>query len=248
MTAAAKPELTYQILHTLTARGVSTQPVDITLTQADFEGGSITQAEVVTQLGELVEAQYLTATVSTDPAGAFEVKLQQVAMTNQGITALGNLKRSLGLNVQAPETLSFLEKVMNQAGLDDLYDARDIAEVIFRTMRDVMPNEVADRVAAELNVQVYPTDDRALGKMLAELWRDTNPFVAFLSRIRSPLDIKDETFIFRVQQEGGLQRGISPEAVTSAVFTAIKAELSAERIQEIQQYMPGDIKQMWSRA
>ncbi len=53
--------------------------------------------------------------------------------------------------VPAPEHHSFLEKVAAQAGLADIYDARDITEVVFRTMRDMMTNESIDHVAQELH-------------------------------------------------------------------------------------------------
>ncbi|PSB14246.1 DUF2267 domain-containing protein, partial [filamentous cyanobacterium CCP2] len=44
-------------------------------------------------------------------------------------------------NVIADEHRSFLEKVMVKGGLADLYDARDLTEVVFRVMRDLMTTE-----------------------------------------------------------------------------------------------------------
>ena len=46
---------------------------------------------------------------------------------------------------------TFLETVAVNAGLDSTYDARDIAEVVFRSMRDVMPTDVSNRIAVELD-------------------------------------------------------------------------------------------------
>jgi uncharacterized protein (DUF2267 family) len=151
---------------------------------------------------------------------------------------------------------SFLKKVMVQGELEDLYDARDIAEVVFRTMRDMMPTEVSDRVAAELQGEAisnrYPqgvaTRDKALQNDIADLWRDTNPVVRFLSRLRPPLVIEPETFLLRIRQEAGLSNGVEPEVAIAAVFSAVKAELSQERIDEITEFLPGTIKQMWRRA
>src|SRR5512147_553233 len=63
----------------------------------------------------------------------------------------------------ADEHHSFLEKVMVEAGLADLYDARDISEVVFRTMRDMMTNEAVDHVSEELNSPLIENnDDRTL--------------------------------------------------------------------------------------
>ncbi|NJN57891.1 MAG: DUF2267 domain-containing protein [Leptolyngbyaceae cyanobacterium SL_5_9] len=143
---------------------------------------------------------------------------------------------------------SFLKKVMVQGELEDLYDARDVAEVVFRTMRDMMPTEVSDRVAAELQGEAIATNDKALQNDVADLWRDTNPVVRFLSRLRPPLVIEPETFLFRIRQEAGLPNGVEPEVAIAAVFSAVKAELSQERIDEITGFLPGTIKQMWRRG
>ncbi|MGJ3249767.1 MAG: DUF2267 domain-containing protein [Elainellaceae cyanobacterium] len=143
----------------------------------------------------------------------------------------------------------FLERVKRAAGLEDLYDARDVAEVVFRTMRDVMTTEASDRVASELQGKVMSTGDSGTAECeLAQLWQDTNPVVRALSRVRPPLEIKPETFVFRISQEAGISRGIDPLEVTEAIFSAFKQELSPERIKEISDFMPGDIRQVWRRA
>ncbi len=144
---------------------------------------------------------------------------------------------------------SFLDRVKQAAGLEDLYDARDVAEVVFRTMRDVMTTDASDRVAAELAGKVLSTGDSQMSQCeLAMLWKDTNPFVRFLARLRPPLAIKPETFIFRVSQEAGLSRGIDPIEVVEAVFSALKRELSQARIQEVADFLPGEIRQIWKQA
>lgn len=148
----------------------------------------------------------------------------------------------------ATKDTPFLEKVMLKAGLTDLYDARDITEVVFRTMRDMMTNEAVDRVAEELHEPMEPTTNKPLQKDVEDLWQDTNPLVHFLSRVRPPLIIRDETFLFRVRQEGGLLPGVTPEAAVKAVFSATKDELSQERIQEVAEFLPGVIRQLWETA
>jgi len=150
---------------------------------------------------------------------------------------------------------SFLEKVMAQAGLADLYDARDITEVVFRTMRDMMTNEAVDQVGKELHSPVIENNSdktiytaTPLATEVDDLWKDTNPIVHFLSRVRPPLKISDTTFLFRVKQEAGLPLNTDPEQATKAVFSATKDELSSERIQEIAGFLPGTVRQLWEAA
>lgn len=131
----------------------------------------------------------------------------------------------------------FLEKVMRLAGLPDIYDARDVTLVVFRTMRDLMTTEVADRAAAE-----FTQDD------VAQLWKDTNPIVAFLSRLRPPLTFDSKVFLRRINQEAGLPKAVEPETAVKAVFSATKDELSPERVQEIANFLPDRIQEMWVQA
>lgn len=148
----------------------------------------------------------------------------------------------------ATKDMPFLEKVMLKAELEDIFDARDITEVVFRTMRDMMTNEASDRVEAELHKEAEPTEDKALQNEIAELWKDTNPIVSFLSRIRPPLIIKSDTFLFRINQEASVQQGIEAETVVKAVFSATKDELSEERKKEISGFLPDKIRELWEAA
>lgn len=152
------------------------------------------------------------------------------------------------------EHRSFLEKVMVKAGFADLYDTRDFTEVVFRVMRDLMTTEASDRVEAELHEEALPTKEKALQMEVAELWRDTNPIVGFLSRVRPPwqgpgiFKIDSDRFLFRVANEGGLPPTIEREQAVKAVFSATKDELSSERIQEIASWLPDHVRQLWEEA
>ncbi len=230
-----------QILGRIQQATAEADPVpEIGLTVGNLD---LTQSELVEAIDHLIT----TGLIEVGSQATLEngVLLKQVKLTSAGSERLESDPQR---DVPEPSVVPFLERVRQQAGLEDIYDARDITEVVFRTMRDLMPNQASDRVAEELTVQALPTEDQALGQPVSVLWRDTNPLVALLSRIRQPLVIKPETFLFRVQQEAGLQRGIRPEQVLMAVFSATKMELSPERIQEISACLPDEIRQLWEQA
>ncbi|MDX2240595.1 MAG: DUF2267 domain-containing protein [Leptolyngbyaceae cyanobacterium bins.302] len=160
----------------------------------------------------------------------------------------------------ADEHRSFLEKVMVDGGFADPYDARDFTEIVFRVMRDLMSTEAADRVADELHGEVVQTNEKALQMEVTDLWRDTNPLVGFLSRVRPPwqgpgiFKIDSDRFFFRVANEGGFERGFQHKdadrkQAVKAVFSATKAELSEERIQEVATWLPeGGVRELWQEA
>lgn len=155
---------------------------------------------------------------------------------------------------------SFLEYVMVEGRFADPYDARDFTEVVFRVMRDLMTTEAADRVADELHEEMMPTKEKSLQMEVTDLWKDTNPLVGFLSRVRPPwqgpgiFKIDSDRFFFRVANEGGLRR--DPEGkdahrkqAVKAVFSATKRELSEERIQEVATWLPeSGVRELWEEA
>jgi uncharacterized protein (DUF2267 family) len=161
-------------------------------------------------------------------------------------TNIASLNPSAPILSESERTQSFLEKVKCRAGLEDIYDARDVAEVVFRTLRDLMTTESSDRVTEDLKASIVTgkTDDDSL----IELWQDTNLLVRWLSRVRAPLSIDAETFLFRVRQESGLSQGIPPETAIAAVFAALKEELKPDRVEEIGSFLPVGIRQLWQRA
>ncbi|MGB5967571.1 MAG: DUF2267 domain-containing protein [Spirulinaceae cyanobacterium] len=183
------------------------------------------------------------------------IRFKQAQLTDKGQKILKEMSQNPPESLEkGPSTLMatqntpFLEKIMLRGELEDIYDARDMATVVYRTMRDMMTTEAAGKVASELNKEIEPTADKTLQKEISELWQDENPLVSWLSKIRPPLKINEDTFIFRVEQEGGMPKGTDGEKVIKAVFAATKDELSSERVAEISDFLPGKIKQMWQQA
>ena len=154
----------------------------------------------------------------------------------------------------AQDSMPFLEKVMRAGNLQDIYEARDLSEVVYRTMRDLMPKNTIERVSSELDKPTIYTEDKTLQDGISDLWEDRNPIVSWLSKIRPPfsssgiLGIDEERFITRIEQEGGMPNSTKGETVVKAVFSATKDELSLERIQEIAEFLPGKIKELWNEA
>lgn len=131
---------------------------------------------------------------------------------------------------------AFLEKIMQKVNLPDIYDARDLTIVVFRSLRDLMSTEAAERTAETFD------DER-----IAQLWKDDNPIVAALAKLRPPLKIDTGTFLRRIQQEGGVPKNVTPEAVVIAVFSTVRDELPPERIEEISSFLPDGLKVMWEQ-
>lgn len=150
--------------------------------------------------------------------------------------------------------MPFLEKVMQQGKLTDIYEAKDLSETVYRIMRDLMPKDSIERVESELHKEAISTNDKNLQNEISELWRDRNPLVSWLSKIRPPFQgkapwgIDDKLFITRIENEGGLPRTTNGETIVKAVFSATKDELSQERVEEISSFLPGKIQEMWNQA
>lgn len=224
---------------------------------AEFTGNAYANQEDVPSVIDSKEIDFRIANTfgASDGPLPHLITFKKAAITERGRKLLekmnANLPQSLREGPSLPiysKDMPFLEKVVLKGNLNDLYDARDISEVVFRTMRDMMTNEASDRVADELHQEIEPTKEKALQNEVADLWQDTNPVVRFLSKIRPPLIIKEDTFLFRIRQEASLPQSVSPETAIKAVFSATKDELSPERVQEIASFLPGKIRELWEQA
>lgn len=224
---------------------------------ADFKGNAYANQEDVPDAINLERVNFRVANTLGAPDGPLPhlIVFDKAQLTSKGEKMLEKMETNEPASLYegpvspiATKNTPFLEKVMLKGELEDIFDARDLAEIVFRTMRDLMTTEVSERVAGELHKPAEPTQDKALQDEISTLWQDTNPIVSFLSRVRPPLKFDDETFLFRIRQEGGLQQDVSPEQAVKAIFSATKDELSQERVNEIAGFLPGKIKQLWQQA
>lgn len=140
---------------------------------------------------------------------------------------------------------TFLEKVLNQSELQSDNDAQVATKVVFRILRDLMPTDEIDRISQDLHSQAPKADME-----IADLWNDPNVMVAFFSRI-SPLrqlNISSDTFLLRLSQEAALPEGVKVTGVAQAVFSALQDELPEQKSNEIAQFLPDEIQQLWQQA
>lgn len=225
--------------------------------KAEFTGNAYANQEDVPDALKAKEFDFRIADSFGAPDGPLPhlITFKAAELTEKGRKILGRMEENPpeALNEGpavpiATEDMPFLEKVMIRANLEDVFDARDATEVVYRTMRDMMTKEASDRVAAELHEEMEATEDKALQNEIADLWKDTNPITRWLSRVRPPLEIKSGTFLFRINQEAGLPRAVGAESLIKAVFESTKEELSEERIQEIATFLPDEIRQLWNEA
>ena len=237
--------------------------------EAEFSGNAYANQEDVPDTVNPKEFDFRIASSYTAPDGPLPhlITFKQAKLTDKGRRMLEKmdarppeeLKEGPSVPI-ATKDMPFLEKVMLKSGLEDLFDARDVTEVIYRVMRDLMTTEASERVADELHKEALPTEDKALQMEIADLWEDTNPIVGFLSKIRPPFDknhgpglfnIDDDRFLFRVKNEAPMARtgfDVDREEVVKAVFGATKDELSEERIKEVASFLPGRVRELWEEA
>ncbi len=224
---------------------------------AEFTGNAYANQDDVPSVIDSDEVDFRIANTYGAPDGPLPhlITFKSAKLTEKGVKMLEKMEENPPTSLRegpvvpvATKDMPFLEKIMYKGNLSDVFDARDITEVVFRTMRDMMTNEAVDRVESELHKQAEPTQDKALQNEIADLWKDTNPLVSFLSRIRPPLIIKSDTFLFRISQEASLPQAVEPEMVVKAVFSATKDELSQERVKEIAGFLPDKILELWEQA
>ncbi|MBO3462145.1 MAG: DUF2267 domain-containing protein [Aetokthonos hydrillicola CCALA 1050] len=253
MPISIQRDVVYNLLKNINETGQGKHEVDFSRIESEEPG--LTETDLLGHLDYLNQNEYINADFTNDG------RVHQVEITDQGRQTLQRLEdkahktsekaSSVAIN---EKDLPFLEKVMAKGHISDIFDARDVTEVVFRVMRDLMTTEAADHVESELHKEATHTEDKALQMEIADLWHDTNPIVGLLSRVRPPwqgpgiFKIDSDRFLFRVANEGGLQPDVNREQVVKAVFSATKDELSQERIEEIASWLPDHVRELWEQA
>jgi len=228
---------------------------------AEFTGNAYAEQDDVPSLLEVEEANYRIPDVLGAPDGPLPhlITFKNATLTEKGKAMLKEMEQSPpeamseGPRIPiATKDMPFLEKVQLKAELPDIYDARSITEVVFRAMRDMMPNETIRTVEAELHEPAAESEKKVLQVEVADLWMDTNPIVSFLSQIRPPfnqgsglLEIDSDRFKTRVCKEAGLPNGTDSDRVLKAIFSATKEELPQEIVESVSQWLPGHIQELW---
>jgi uncharacterized protein (DUF2267 family) len=225
---------------------------------ADFSGNAYANQEDVPDLINEPEVDFRLANTFGAPDGPLPhlIKFKRAMLTEKGKKMLERMENNPPKALETGASMAivdkytpFLEKVALKAELPDIFDARDLTNVVYRTMRDLMPKEVSKTVQGELHDEIAENaSNKRLQDEIADLWQDDNPLVAWLSKIRPTLKFDADTFIFRIEQEGGLPRGTTGEKVINAVFSATKEELSADVTKQVAEFLPGKIKDMWETA
>jgi uncharacterized protein (DUF2267 family) len=276
-----REDVTYLLLKKIHDTGTGMH--EVRFNQADLAGRELTPAEFLGHLDYLNQHDYINAEFTGDAYAndvadfinhPEEIKhhiedgilpqlitFKKAELTDKGERMLQKLDKNPPTFLKSGSSIPigdkdmpFLEKVMLKSGLNDIYDARDLTELVYRVMRDLMTTAAADRVEEELHKPIEPTNNKLLAMEIADLWHDTNPIVAFLSRVRPPwqgpgiFKIDSDRFLFRVVNEGGMPANVDREQVVKAVFSATKDELSPERIEEIASWLPDKIRQLWEAA
>ncbi|MEL6580809.1 MAG: DUF2267 domain-containing protein [Cyanobacteria bacterium J06621_12] len=226
---------------------------------ADFSGNAYANQEDVPDLIDEPELDFRVANTFGAPDGPLPhlIKFKKAELTEKGQKMLErmekNLPEALREGASTPivdKCTPFLEKVALKAELSDIFDARDLTNVVYRTMRDLIPNEASEAISSELQGEEIESEasNKRLQDEVSDLWKDDNPLVAWISKVRPPLKFDADTFIFRIEKEGGLPRGTTGEKVINAVFSATKEELSGNVKLQVAEFLPGKVKDMWEAA
>jgi uncharacterized protein (DUF2267 family) len=125
---------------------------------------------------------------------------------------------------------SFYRQVLSAAGRPNLEDTRNVTAAVFHALRDRLTLDEADQEAAQL--------PRPL-KLI--WWRGE-------VEGRRPVKMHQREFYARLRREAGLASEREARIATTAVFAALKAQLSPGEADDILGQLPKDLKTAWEEA
>lgn len=126
------------------------------------------------------------------------------------------------------KTNSWLKDVMAELGWQDRQRAYLALRATLHALRDRLTVDEAAQLAAQLPMLVrgfYYEDWKPAGKPL---------------RMRSR-----EEFLARIEEEFARAAPIDPEQVAHAVFAVLAARISKGEIQDVEQVLPAEIRDLW---
>jgi uncharacterized protein (DUF2267 family) len=132
--------------------------------------------------------------------------------------------------VHGMTTVNFYRRVLAGSGRPSLEDARNVTAAVFHALRDRLTPDEADQAAAQLP------------RPLKLLWwcREVEG--------RRPVKMRRREFYARVRREAGLASEREARVATTAVFSALKTQLSPGEADDILGQLPKDLKAVWEDA
>lgn len=120
-------------------------------------------------------------------------------------------------------------RVVVEAGLDSVEEGRRATAAVLHALRD--------RLSADEGRQA-----------VAQLPRELKALWAPAARPPRPARMRKQTFYNRVAAEARLRSMREARAVTTAVFAALKEQLSPGEADDIEAQLPKDLKALWEAA
>jgi uncharacterized protein (DUF2267 family) len=125
---------------------------------------------------------------------------------------------------------TFYRRVLIETGRPSLADAERATAAVFHALRDRLTRDEADQAAAQLP------------RPLKLLWGRAE------LGDRRPLKMHRQEFYARVRGEAELASESEARQVTTAVFAALKEQLSLGEADDILAQLPKDLKRVWTQA
>lgn len=125
--------------------------------------------------------------------------------------------------------MTMYRRVVVEADLDDGDRGRRATAAVLHALRD----------------RLTPDEGR---QAVAQLPRELKTMWAPLAAPKRPLKIHRDAFYERVRSEAALRSLREARAVTTAVFSALKEQLSPGEADDVHAQLPKDLKRVWEDA